>query len=841
MAAPCRGLAELSDNDRQELEAWLFEFDQRWVMGLLSEKARRIPPASSWRLAALGEMVKIDLQRQWGRGNRLELETYLKEYPELGNPADVSADLIQAEFEVRKQFGAEPDLDDYVRRFPAQAGELRRLIAAGGSSLLSDDEPQMSLDTTSERERAHTKADRELPEQFGRYRIIRRLGAGGMGSVYLAEDTRLKRKVALKVAHIGGSKIRHVLGRFYREAEAAAGLDHPGLCKVYDVGEIDNVHYLTMEYIEGTTLADLIDGKSNVSQRHAAAIIGNLALALQEAHAKSVVHRDLKPANVMIRQTGRKAPVIVDFGLAQQVNTSGMRLTRTGQVIGTPYYMSVEQVKGERDAIGPGCDIYALGVILYELLTGQVPFDGANPMAVISQILTKQATLPSTLRPDLDPRLEAICLKAMAKEIGDRYTSMAELGAALNDYLLSSAVASSSPSPARPDWPAAGSSRHQDSDTLMDQFFEELASENAAAPIIDSRPRAKAKSIVPPVPGHGDESRRPRWPLIAAAAGLGLILLGFIIYVNADRIHRGTDFGAPKSKSNVAEEEGKKNVDITVQPKEVEPREEWVSPATNLKFVLIPSGSFQMGSPDDDKDALDDEKPRHSVRITRPFYLGVSEVTQGQYRAVTGKNPSSFKGPDELPVEQVSWLDAVAFCNELSRKENLAPFYVIEGADVAVPDWNAAGYRLPTEAEWEYACRAGSSTRYNFGDDAASLVEYAWDHLNSRGKTHPVREKRPNAWGLFDMHGNVWEWCWDSYDGDSYANVPEVNPHGPASTSLRVRRGGSYVLNPCDQRSAFRARYYRDFRTHDVGFRVARGQFDSSDRREKGSRGDSGP
>ena len=420
--------------------------------------------------------------------------------------------------------------------------------------------------------------------------------------------------------------------------------------------------------------------------------------------------------------------------------------------------------------------------------------------------------------------LEAICLKAMAEEIKDRYDSMAELASALTDYLKSPATASSSPGPAQPAGPMAGSSRHQGSDTLMDQFFEPLAAENDPGPIIDSSPRAKTKSIVLPVPGD-DESRRRRPPLIAAASGFGLILLGVIIYVNTDRTHVTMDFGEPKSKVKVVvEEEGKKIVDITVQPREVAPSKEWISPAMNMKLVLIPAGSFQMGSPDDDKDALDDEKPRHPVRITRPFYLGVCEVTQGQYRAVTGKTPSCFKGSDELPVEQVSWLDAVEFCNALSRKENLPPFYVANGAKVAVPDWNAAGYRLPTEAEWEYACRAGSSTRYSFGDDAASLVEYAWDKLTSSGKTHPVREKRPNAWGLFDMHGNVWEWCWDSYDPDSYANLPEVNPHGPESASLRVRRGGSYVLNPCDQRSAFRARYHQDFRAYDVGLRVARSQ-----------------
>jgi predicted Ser/Thr protein kinase len=410
MATPNRGLADLSDHDRQELEAWLAEFDQRWVSGLLPEKACRIPPGSSWRLPALCEMVKIDLERQWGRGNRLSLENYLKEYPELGTSVDVSADLILAEYEVRKQFGAEADLDDYARRFPAQVEELRGLIAAGGSSpSLCPGPPSGALsDGEGERPRGRADAIANLPERFGRYRIIRRLGAGGMGSVYLAEDTRLKRKVALKVAHVYGSDGRQALERFRREAEAAARLDHPCLCKVYDVGEIDGVHHLTMEYIEGTTLAEMTEGQRGLPQREAAVLVRKLALALQEAHAQGVVHRDLKPANVMIRRTGEPAPVIVDFGLARQVDPGGVRLTQAGQPIGTPAYMSAEQVQGDLDATGPACDVYALGVILYELLTGRLPFYGPNPMVVVAQILRKQPAPPSSVRPDLDPRLEAV-------------------------------------------------------------------------------------------------------------------------------------------------------------------------------------------------------------------------------------------------------------------------------------------------------------------------------------------------------------------------------------------------------------------------------------------------
>ena len=162
-----------------------------------------------------------------------------------------------------------------------------------------------------------------------------------------------------------------------------------------------------------------------------------------------------------------------------------------------------------------------------------------------------------------------------------------------------------------------------------------------------------------------------------------------------------------------------------------------------MVLVRIEPGEFMMGSPDSDKDAEDDEKPRHRVRITRPFYLGKYEVTQAEYEAMMGENPSNFKGNPKNPVENVSWLDAVRFCNQLSEREGLKPFYGISGETVQVPDWNGTGYRLPTEAEWEYACRAGTATRYSFGDDEASLGEFAWFGGNSDSRTHEVGQKRP--------------------------------------------------------------------------------------------------
>jgi formylglycine-generating enzyme required for sulfatase activity len=232
-----------------------------------------------------------------------------------------------------------------------------------------------------------------------------------------------------------------------------------------------------------------------------------------------------------------------------------------------------------------------------------------------------------------------------------------------------------------------------------------------------------------------------------------------------------------------------------------------------MKFALIPAGEFQMGSPDSDSTAASDEKPQHTVRITQPFYLGVTEVTQGQYERVMGTNPSNFKGA-QLPVEQVSWGDAVEFCRKLS----------------ALPAEPSAGrvYRLPTEAEWEYSCRAGSTTKWSFGDDESSLKDHAWYDDNANNTTHPVGEKRPNVWGLYYMHGNVWEWCSD--DKREYASTTLDDPTGGTAGSGRVRRGGGWDFYARFCRSAVRGGDAPGDRLYYLGFRVACSSVDVSGR-----------
>jgi len=289
----------------------------------------------------------------------------------------------------------------------------------------------------------------KLSKRFGRYRIIKRLGRGAMGSVYLAHDTQLDRRVALKVPHFrtegdASEPNRLDVDRFYREARIAATLDHPNLCPVYDVGQIDGIHYLSMAYIKGRPLSDYIDPRKPMPPQRVAAVMRKLALALAVAHGRGVVHRDLKPSNIMVNS--RRELIITDFGLAWRLGSSDERLTKMGMVLGTPAYMSPEQLSGNAEDLGPRCDIYSLGVIMYELLTTCRPFSGQEAV-ILGQILFIEPAPPSGHRPDLDAQIEAICLKAMAKRPEERYATTDELATALGDYVRACSLPPHDPSP----------------------------------------------------------------------------------------------------------------------------------------------------------------------------------------------------------------------------------------------------------------------------------------------------------------------------------------------------------------------------------------------------------
>jgi serine/threonine protein kinase len=272
-----------------------------------------------------------------------------------------------------------------------------------------------------------------LPASFGRYQVQKLLGAGGMGAVYLAHDSQLDRRVALKIPRFAGSEGPQVRERFVREARAAATVQHAHICPLHDVGESDGIPYMTMAFIDGRSLSEVLRSQTvPLKPRTVAILMRKLAMALEEAHRHKVIHRDLKPANIMI--TKRGDPVVMDFGLARRGGGTDPRLTAHGAIMGTPAYMAPEQARGDPDAMGPACDIYSLGVILYQLLAGRLPFVG-DTMAILTQLAVDEPKPPSAHRPGVDPALEAICVKAMAKAVGDRYRSMTALVGVLTEYL----------------------------------------------------------------------------------------------------------------------------------------------------------------------------------------------------------------------------------------------------------------------------------------------------------------------------------------------------------------------------------------------------------------------
>ena len=418
--------------------------------------------------------------------------------------------------------------------------------------------------------------------------------------------------------------------------------------------------------------------------------------------------------------------------------------------------------------------------------------------------------------------LAALVAKMMAKDTDRRFQTPAEVAQALTPFFKKARVAFKSPGtdlsqngradggrsvsgavspPSQPAITAAGT------DDRAEKGAEPTVPEPRWETVIDFKEKDSEIKPANPQPTPTKESGgRPPWfqPVIAAAAGFAAILLTIIIYIRIEKEHIVFDVRKTDTPGVVGG---------PTRPR-LDPSSKTWTNSLGMTFVRIEPGTFLMGST-----AVEHEKPPHLVEITRPFFLGAREVTQRQYLEVMGVNPSHFKGSDDLPVEQVSWFDAVGFCNKLSEKEGRTPCYRISVQDVTVVAGN--GYRLPTEAEWEYCCRAGSTTRFPFGDNDADLGEFAWFVGNSKSQTHPVGRLRPNRWSLYDMLGNVAEWCQDGYDAGYYATSPRADPPGPSGAPYRVFRGGRWHYEPGSCRPAFRTWCWPEGRYDSHGFRVA--------------------
>ncbi|MFM8285375.1 MAG: serine/threonine-protein kinase, partial [Planctomycetaceae bacterium] len=427
-------------------------------------------------------------EQAWQRGERPRLDDYLAAWP-VENRAQAFRDLLLVERRQRTAAGEACSRDAYLDRFPAFANEVVQVFLAslespsvqtmieippagglatppglpvsGGlgapaapvspRAAPSGGEPARNepVRPTSNR---RDQQDLRPRTSFGRYWIEQELGRGGMGRVYLAHDQQLDRRVALKVPRFAGDEDAELVERFYREARAMATVHHPNLCPVFDVGQMEGRHFLTMAYIEGESLAQFLRRAGKIAPAQAAELLRKVAAALDKAHHAGIVHRDLKPANIMLTPEGE--PIIMDFGLARRNVAGEAELTQSGIVVGSPSYMAPEQVEQRNPEIGPATDIWALGVVLYQLVTGRPPFTG-SVASIMGQIVTQQPALPSTLDPSLPPGVDAVVTKALAKDPARRHASAREFATALGEILetgersAAGAVTQSQPLPVR--------------------------------------------------------------------------------------------------------------------------------------------------------------------------------------------------------------------------------------------------------------------------------------------------------------------------------------------------------------------------------------------------------
>ena len=770
--------------------------------------------------------------------------------------------------------------------------------------------------------------------RIGNYTLLEKLGAGSFGVVYLAEQvTPVQRRVALKLLK-QGIESWSLLERFKMEAQALALMDHPHIAKVLDAGMTSNGRpYFVMELVQGIPVTDYCDERGLDCRKRLELMIP-ICKAIQHAHQKGIVHRDIKPSNALVTlRDDMPAPMVIDFGVAKAVRQGLLGpsdLTECHQIVGTPAYMSPEQVGLEGIDIDTRSDIYSLGVLLYELLTGTTPFseresgytrreeifrlirevDPPRPSARVSSkgkrtdAAGKRGTDPASLARLLRGDLDWIVMKCLEKDRSRRYETANGLALDIGRFLKCEPVLASPPSLvyrfkkfARRHLGTViastsvvialaaafltslmllGSYRDRANEVLRLSDLDVIDHLNNAYPgltRIDYRRRHgamadwvnRAREVLSRRAAHRATLEKLRQSGTRVAANL-VAPYSAAQQATPDRREQWRFADTPtqwqydlleKLVARLDDLQGTPDKLARVEawlrrsPTEGEIRDRWekaalpiqtrydislrhrdalvplgsdpnsglwefvdlnsglelardgagnlvVEPENGVLFVLIPGGRFRMGSPSDEAGRREDEA-QHEVQISA-FLLSKYELTQAQWERMMGQNPSRHRDPTR-PVDSVSWWLAREFCRK-------------------------SGYRLPTEAQWEYACRAGTSSTYGA---AAPLDELGWFKENSGNVTQPVGLKRSNAFGLHDMHGNVLEWCQDLYRAD-YPIGSEDSRRDPvhdvpdgdlAANSRRVLRGGPFDGKPEYCRSADRWPQPADVAVPEHGLRPA--------------------
>ena len=639
----------------------------------------------------------------------------------------------------------------------------------------------------------------EAGTQLGHYRILSLLGRGGMADVYRAEDERLGREVALKALPPEFARDPERVRRFEREVCAAARLNHSNIVTVYEYGHGAGQHFYTMALMAGGDLkARIREHPEGMPPTEALAIAAAVAKALDYAHGRGYVHRDVKPENILFGEDG--APALTDFGIARAMS-DGTRMTATGMSIGSPHYMSPEQARGL--VVDGRSDLYSLGVVLYEMLTGRAPVDADETLAVALSHLNDPVPPLAAALAAYQPLMDRL----LAKSPDGRYESGQQVAAALD------ALARGEAAPL----------------LVGDDAPQSPSSALSSSPTADAAPQAtRVMESAPQSPAARDLSGRRQFRAVAAGMALAaVVLFGFLLLD-----------GETSSRTVGAGEDGAPTA----------PVESFRDCANCPEMVVIPAGRFRMGCVSGwpwrrvgTSGCEDREKPVHEVRIVRPFALAKHEVTRGDFRRFVdatghsmgdsctirigrGYGPRRGRGwlspgfdqTDRDPVVCVSWRDAQAYAGWLSRE-------------------TGESYRLPSESEWEYAARAGSATNYGWGDGillifVGEAVVLGRNRANCDGcgsrwddeRTAPVGSFASNAWGLFDMHGNVSEWVEDCLNW-SYRGAPtDGSAWASGMCHRRVQRGGSWYSSPGGLRSAIRRESSVGRRAFYSGFRVAR-------------------
>jgi tRNA A-37 threonylcarbamoyl transferase component Bud32 len=425
---------------RARREAVIQAFEEAWLRGERPAIENYLPATGAERHGLLIELVHAELELRLKRGEPARVEDYLGRYPELADDAGVVVDLAAAEHEHRRDSESGVAPADYLARFPQHQDKLRaRLLAPAAAQTVvrqhdaptADAAAGENLPTVARQTPAPPASRRADAPQIPGYEVLEELGQGGMGIVYKARQIGLKRLVALKMIRADEDAGSAQRARFQAEAEAVAQLRHPNIVQIYELGQHHGQPYFALEYVEGGNLAGKLHGRP-WEPRAAAELAATLATAIHHAHTQGIIHRDLKPSNILLTADG--TPKVADFGLAKTGPAAG-GLTQTGAALGTPAYMAPEQAGGWAGPTGPHTDVFGLGAILYELLTGRKPHSGASSEQLLQQAREGHVTPPREHNRRVPAALDRICLRALHRDPGQRYATALDLEQDLRRFL----------------------------------------------------------------------------------------------------------------------------------------------------------------------------------------------------------------------------------------------------------------------------------------------------------------------------------------------------------------------------------------------------------------------